>query len=86
MTLRSTLLQTSAVCALALSIALPATAQQLAIEEITVTSRKRAENIQDIPLSITAFTVEQLRDQGINSVHQLAEQTAGFAMDKGFGR
>ena len=86
MTLRSTLLQTSAVCALALSIALPATAQQLAIEEITVTSRKRAENIQDIPLSITAFTVQQLRDQGINSVHQLAEQTAGFAMDKGFGR
>lgn len=86
MTLRSTLLQTSAVCALALSIALPASAQQLAIEEITVTSRKRAENIQDIPLSISAFTVDQLREQGISNIHQLAEQTAGFAMDKGFGR
>lgn len=86
MSMRSTLLQTSAACALALAVTAPAAAQQIAIEEITVTSRKRAENIQDIPLSITAFTVDQLRDQGISSVHELAEQTAGFAMDRGFGR
>ena len=86
MTLRSTLLKTSAACALALSVVLPAAAQNLAIEEITVTSRKRAENIQDIPLSIAAFSVDQLRDRGIDNIHELAEQTAGFAMDRGFGR
>ena len=72
MTLRSTLLKTSAACALALSVVLPAAAQNLAIEEITVTSRKRAENIQDIPLSIAAFSVDQLRDRGIDNIHELA--------------
>lgn len=86
MSMRSTLLQTSAICALALAVTAPAIAQQFAIEEITVTSRKRSENIQDIPLSITAYTVDQLRDQGISSIHELAEQTAGFAMDRGYGR
>ncbi|MBT5241120.1 MAG: TonB-dependent receptor [Rhodospirillaceae bacterium] len=84
--MRTTLLQTSAACALALTVAMPATAQDFAIEEIVVTSRLRSESVQDIPLSITAFTVDQLRDQGIEDIKDLAEMTAGFAMDRGFGR
>lgn len=86
MRIRTSLLQTSAVCALALAMAEPVSAQQMVLEEIVVTARKREESLQDIPLSIAAFTVDQLRDKGIDNVHELAEATAGFAMDRGFGR
>ncbi len=86
MKMRVSLLQTSAACALALTMATPVSAQQMVLEEIVVTARKRSESLQDIPLSITAFTTESLRDQGIDNIHSLAEATAGFAMDKGFGR
>lgn len=86
MTIRTSLLQTTAVAALALTMAVPVSAQQLAIEEITVTARKRSESLQEIPLSISAFSVDQLRDKGIDNIHELAEATPGFAMDRGFGR
>ena len=86
MKMRASLLQTSAACGLALTMAAPVSAQQIAIEEIVVTARKRDENLQDIPLSISAFSVDQLRDKGIDNIHELAEATAGFAMDRGFGR
>ena len=64
----------------------PVSAQQMVLEEIVVTARKRDESLQDIPLSISAFSVDQLRDKGIDNVHELAEATPGFAMDRGFGR
>ena len=44
-----------------------ATAQEGAfeIEEIVVTARKRNENLQDVPIAITAFTEETIRRAGI---------------------
>jgi len=44
-----------------------ATAQEGAfeIEEIVVTARKRNENLQDVPIAITAFTAETIRRAGI---------------------
>jgi outer membrane receptor protein involved in Fe transport len=45
---------------------MPARAQQVAgqLEAITVTAQKRAENIQDVPLSITAISAESLEKRG----------------------
>ena len=57
-------------------------AQQL--EEITVTARKRAENLQEIPLSITAFTSEAVERAGIKSVQDVVKFTPGLNYDKGF--
>ena len=37
----------------------------IAIEEIVVTARKRAENLQDVPIAITAFTAETIERAGI---------------------
>jgi len=37
------------------------------LEEITVTARKRAESLQDVPASIQAFTGEDLKRQGITN-------------------
>lgn len=46
----------------------PASAQQGsagAIDEVTVTARKRAESLQDVPIAITAFTEETIERAGI---------------------
>ncbi|MDX2223047.1 MAG: TonB-dependent receptor [Rhodospirillaceae bacterium] len=56
------------------------------IEEIVVTARKRAENLQEVPLAITAFTNESLRLKNVQSIHDVANYTPGFTMDRGFGR
>jgi outer membrane receptor protein involved in Fe transport len=53
------------------------------IEEVIVTVRKREESLQDIPLSIRAFTAEELRRKGINNLNDLTEQTAGLVFDSG---
>lgn len=63
-----------------------ALAQQLSIEEITVTARKREENLQDIPLSITAFTVEGLKQRNITTVYELSANTPNFVTTPQLGR
>jgi iron complex outermembrane receptor protein len=79
---------------------LPASAETAAdqVETITVTVQKRAENLQDVPLSIVAFSGEQLQNAGVNSVMDLqklvpdlqvtpAAQSAGIGFRiRGFGR
>lgn len=40
-------------------------AQDGVLEEVTVTARKRAENIQEVPISVTAFTADQIQSAGI---------------------
>jgi outer membrane receptor protein involved in Fe transport len=54
------------------------------IEEITVTARKRAESLQDVPLSVTAFTAEMIQRQGIRTIAEVAKFTPGLSYDKGF--
>jgi outer membrane receptor protein involved in Fe transport len=54
-----------------------------AIEEIVVTSRKKTENLQDVPVSVSALTEESLEERGINTFEdyllQLPGVTAGGA-------
>lgn len=49
------------------SIPLPASAQDgaIAVEEIVVSARKRDENLQEVPIAITAFTEETIQKAGI---------------------
>lgn len=35
------------------------------IEEVVVTARKRAENLQDVPIAVSAFTKQTIEDAGI---------------------
>lgn len=56
------------------------------LEEIVVTARKRSENLQEIPLSVTAFSANGIRDLDIRSVYDLVNATANFSFDKTFGR
>ena len=56
----------------------PAFAQTLALEEIVVTARQRAESIQDIPISITAFSAADIDKRGMVSMTDIALSTPGF--------
>lgn len=55
-------------------------AQDLALEEIVVTARKRDESIQDIPLSVAAFSATQLREQQITDVEDMLQFVPGVHM------
>ncbi|MBM4267063.1 MAG: TonB-dependent receptor [Deltaproteobacteria bacterium] len=43
------------------------------VEAITVTAQKRVENIQDVPISITALTAEFIEDSGLTNVLNMAQ-------------
>lgn len=46
-----------------------------AFDEIVVTARRREENLQDVPLSVTAFGPEELMQSGIDDRTALADHT-----------
>ena len=50
-------------------------ADDTAIEEIVVTSRYRAENLLDVPDSITAFTADDIRQHRIERINRVASLT-----------
>ena len=62
--------------------AAPALAQR-AVEEIIVTARKRTENLQEIPLAITAFTADTLERKGLNNLEDVVRLTPGMQFDQG---
>jgi iron complex outermembrane receptor protein len=51
--------------------------------EIIVTAQKRAENIQDVPIAITAFSESDLREKGITDIHGLSMLTPNVNLDEG---
>lgn len=66
------------VTALLLLISSPFTTAQ--IEEIVVTAQKRAENIQDVPISISAFSGEFMQDSGVNTLQDLSTYTPNLSL------
>ena len=76
-TLRLLLLSASAVALVA--TALPARAAEAAdaaaptaLEEVIVTARKREENIQNIPVAVTAVSAKKLDDYGLRSMEAIS--------------
>jgi iron complex outermembrane receptor protein len=66
-------------CALAFALVVPAAAQESEAEQpaddgiglIIVTAQKRAENVQDVPIAITALGSQFLETRGIDSIDDL---------------
>lgn len=50
------------------------------IEEITITATKRATNIQDVPIAVTAITAEGLQARGIADVKDLQQAAPSLAI------
>jgi iron complex outermembrane receptor protein len=60
-----------------------AAAKSDVLEEVVVTAQKRTENVQAVPISITAFSAATLSAKGIGSVTQLANLTPNVTFDAG---
>jgi iron complex outermembrane receptor protein len=56
---------------------------QTIIEEIVVTAQKREQHLQDIPISISAFTGEQLQQLGVSRPSDLAAHIPGLNIKSG---
>ena len=55
----------------------------LQLEEVVVTAQKRAENIQDVPLSIASVSSEALRDAGIQNASDLGKLVPSLQINPG---
>ena len=56
-----------------------------AIQEIVVTARKVEENLQEVPLAITAFDSNSIETKGITSLADVAALTPGLSFFNAFG-
>jgi len=54
-----------------------------ALIEIVVTARRRAESIQDVPISITAYTGEDLSERGLTNLGALTNFTPNLEINNG---
>lgn len=55
------------------------------LEEVVVTARKRTESVQDVPISIAAFSSEKLDAIGIETAQQLNKITPGLVFGSSIG-
>lgn len=53
------------------------------VPEITVTAQKRATNLQETPIAITAFSAQQIEDQHLTTLRDLAGQVPGLSIPRG---
>jgi len=60
----------------------PAAPASSGLEEIVVTSQRREERLQDVPISVSAFTQEKIDAQGIRSVDDLTASTPGVNFER----
>ena len=61
-------------------------AQTLELEEIFVTARKQEENIQEVPVAITAIGSEAISQLGLQDLSDISKLTAGLVFDNEFSR
>lgn len=66
-------------------IALPAAAQDdPGFEEIVVTTRKKEENLQDIPIAVNALSREDMERAGVKELNEIAHHDSSLQFDMGF--
>ena len=56
------------------------TAVPPSLPEVIVTAQKRAENIQDVPISVMALSGQQLQDSGVTDIKNLTVLTPGLTV------
>jgi outer membrane receptor protein involved in Fe transport len=62
----------------------PAPAQaQLVLEEVIVTAQKRAESLQDVPISVAAMSGEKMEDNGILDLEELTQYMPNVNINQG---
>ena len=51
------------------------------IQEIVVTAQKRSENVQNVPIAISAFTANALKERAVGDVSQLSGLSPNVTLD-----
>jgi iron complex outermembrane receptor protein len=70
------------VSGLMLAVPVPGWAQ---LEEIVVTTRKKTENLQEVPIAVDAISAEQIERQGISSVADVTKMSTSVQFDQSYG-
>src|ERR1700728_3372959 len=85
----------SSACAVLLAAALHVQAQQTppaspaagaelgSLEEVVVTAERREENIQNVPITVQAFTADVMQERNLTDIHTLGNLTPGVNLDAG---
>ncbi len=60
-----------------------ASAADNTVEEVIVTSQKTSQNVQNVPIAVTAVTAQALETKGINDVSQLSALAPNVTLDAG---
>ncbi len=60
-----------------------ATSDVIGLDEIIVTAQKRAQNVQNVPIAVSAFTADALADRGIADVTAMGNLTPNVSLDAG---
>lgn len=55
------------------------------ITEIKVTTRKREESLQDVPIAVSAISTEQIERQGLTELKKLVQNQPSVKFDQSFG-
>ena len=58
------------------------TASSGALEEVVVTATRRSERLQDVPISVTAFSQEKMDMQGLRNIDDVTRLTPGVAFSR----
>ncbi|MEM1090350.1 MAG: TonB-dependent receptor [Pseudomonadota bacterium] len=64
----------------AVAMAMSAGAGAQVLEEVVVTAQKREQNLQDVGISVTAYSGEQMKALGITNTVEITEQIPGLQM------
>lgn len=56
------------------------------LEELVVTARRREENLQDVPISVTALSQEDLRENGVHTFNDLQHLVPSMTLATGASR
>lgn len=55
-------------------------AQSFVLEEVVVTAQKRAENVREIPVAVSAFNADSLQAMGVNDFADLAKASSAISI------
>lgn len=55
------------------------------MEEIVVTAQKREQSLQDVPVAVTAFNADALKDQGVADITELAKSSPNTTLQTSRG-
>ena len=64
--------------------ATPPDAEAYSLDTIVVTAQKRAENMQDVPIAITAFDAKSLEESGFNDIADISQQVPSLSVNTHF--